>query len=117
MRLLVLAGAGLAIPDAVITSIELGADQATPWLADLLYGQTTARTTDQPRRTLRLQGGGAVDVPATMHFVEHVTPLALSDLLRLDPRLVGIVGVVELPEGLSLICDPSELVGHGEPVQ
>ncbi|KIG14212.1 hypothetical protein DB30_06961 [Enhygromyxa salina] len=125
MRLLVLEGAGLAIPDSVIASIEPGsrigpgADRGAPWLADLVHGQkltpTPTSSSEPVRRTLQLQGGGAVEVPATMHIVDHVELLELSNLLRPHDASGAILGVIELPEGLSLVCDPRRLLAQGAP--
>jgi hypothetical protein len=120
MRLLVLEGASLAIPEAAIESVEPGADRPGPWLADLVSGVTSAATPDRARRTLRLRGGGAVDVPAAMHIIEHAEVLELSALLRpLDAdtaitgdhaSIIGIIGIIELQAGLSVVLDPRALV-------
>lgn len=113
MRLLVLEGARLAVLGAAIESVEPAVDLSTPWLADLVYGVTTTPTPDQDRRTLCLRGGGAVNVPAAMHIIEDVEILELSDLLcqlGVGGGTVGVIGIAELRDGLSIVCDPREIL-------
>lgn len=121
MRLLVLDGTSLAVPDTAIESIASATtptptpNQTLAWLPDLVFGGTVTSiaTPGQDRRTLCLRGGGAVDVPAAMHFVEDVDVLELPALLRpLDAatRPTGVVGITQLSDGLYVVCDPRELV-------
>ncbi len=106
MRVLVLEGAGLAIPDEAVDTIEgvASTDEPAPWLPALLRGESTPP--DEHRRALRLRGGGRVEVPAQMHIADAVEMLELPDLLVSIGHGCGVIGLVELPEGLTLVCDP-----------
>jgi hypothetical protein len=106
-RVLVLEGAKLAIPDEAVEAIE-AADEPSPWLPELL--QVGSRPADAARRVLCLRGGGRVEVPAAMRFDEGVEVLELPDLLRSIGASQGIVGLANLSEGLSLVCDPRLLM-------
>ena len=121
MRVLVLDGASVAVPDHAIESIESiesiasASDPASAWLPALLFGVASAPTPGGDRRTLRLRGGGAVDVPAAMHFIDDVELLELPGSLQPrgrdnDPPRAGVLGIIELQDGLYLVCEPRELV-------
>jgi hypothetical protein len=111
-RLLVLDDAGLVIPDAVVEAIESIEPTAPPgpWLPALVSANIHV---GGPRRALRLRGGGRIEVPAAMHFVEGVEVLELPDLLQEMATSSGVIGLAQLSGALLLVCDPSLLVGVG----
>jgi hypothetical protein len=111
-RLLVLDGAGLVIPDDVVEAIEPVEPMAPPgpWLPELVY---TGIDVTGPRRALRLRGGGRVEVPAAMHFVDGVEVLELPELLHQIGSSSGVIGLAQLSGALVLVCDPNLLAGIG----
>ncbi|PRQ04116.1 hypothetical protein ENSA5_10760 [Enhygromyxa salina] len=116
MRVLVLEGVGLAIPDQIVEAIEgvasSGGPELGPWLPSIFDGRSTPAS--GRRRALRLRGGARVEVPAAMHIAEVGELLDLPDLLREIGERQGVVGLVELPEALTLVCDPRRLPQVGE---
>lgn len=112
MRLLVLEDAGLVIPDAMVEAIELVESTAPrgPWLPALV---STGSEADGPRRALRLRGGGRVEVPAAMHFVDGVEVLELPELLQQLAASNGVIGLAQLSGALVLVCDPNLIAGLG----
>lgn len=115
-RLLVLDDAGIVIPDAMVEAIELVEPTAPPgpWLPAMLSADVQAVG---PRRTLRLRGGGRVEVPAAMHFVDNVEVLELPELLQQIGSSHGVIGLAQLPDALVLVCDPNLLAGIGGRLQ
>lgn len=111
-RLLVLDDAGLVIPDAVVEAIEPVEPSAPPgpWLPALV---NTGLDVGGPRRALRLRGGGRIEVPAAMHFVDGVEVLELPELLQQIGASHGVIGLAQLSDSLVLVCDPNLLVGIG----
>jgi hypothetical protein len=111
-RLLVLDDAGLVIPDALVEAIEsVGPTSPTsPWLPTLVNSGVDV---EGPRRALRLRGGGRVEVPAAMHFVDDVEVLELPELLQQIAGSNGVIGLAQLSGSLVLVCDPSLLAGIG----
>lgn len=109
MRVLVLEDVGLAIPEQIVDAVEgvASGDEPGLWLPAVFHGRSTPVSTH--RRALRLRGGGRVEVPAAMHIAEVGELLELPDLLRQIGESHGVVGIVELPEGLTLVCDPGRL--------
>lgn len=115
-RLLVLDDAGIVIPDAMVEAIEPVESTAPlgPWLPALVSAATEVVG---PRRSLRLRGGGRVEVPAAMHFVDGVEVLELPDLLRPIGARNGVIGLAQLAGALVLVCDPNLLTELGGPAQ
>jgi hypothetical protein len=111
-RLLVLEAAGLVIPDALVEAIEsVGpTSETSPWLPALVNPESDV---EGPRRALRLRGGGRVEVPAAMHFVDDVEVLAIPELLQAMAASNGVIGVAQLSGSLVLVCDPNLLAGTG----
>jgi hypothetical protein len=111
-RLLVLDDAGIVIPDAMVEAIELVEPTAPPgpWLPTMVNADAQAVG---PRRTLRLRGGGRVEVPAAMHFVDGVEVLELPELLQELGASNGVIGLAQLPDALVLVCNPNLLAGIG----
>jgi hypothetical protein len=111
-RLLVLEDAGLVIPNGLIAAIEAvdSRSMPSPWLPSLVQ---TAHDIDGPRRALVLHGGGRVEVPAAMHFVDGVEVLELPDLLQQMGSSNGVIGLALVSEKLVLVCDPNLLPGVG----
>lgn len=119
MRLLVLAGAGLMVPDAAIVAVESAEEQEQeqgeraqprPWLPAMI-GHGLASAPGNSRRVLYLTNGGRVEVPSDMRIVDGIEVLALPDLLRTIGERVGIVGFAPLADELLLVCDPNLLAG------
>lgn len=112
MRLLVLDEAGIVIPDAVVEAIESVESTAAPgpWLPSLV---STGTEVAGPRRALRLRGGGRIEVPAAMHFVDDVEVLELPELLQQIAMSNGVIGLAQLSGALVLVCDPNLLAGIG----
>ena len=108
-RLLVLEGAGLAIPEVAVDAVEEidEAGESWTWLPGLFADR--AHVSREERRTIRLRGGGQVEVPAAMHILEDVEVLELPELLRSIALRNGVVGIASLPDGLTLVCDPRTL--------
>lgn len=115
MRLLVLDDAGLVIPDAMVDAIELVESTAPlgPWLPALVSTGSETPEADGPRRALRLRGGGRVEVPAAMHFVDGVEVLELPELLQQIGASNGVIGLAQLSGALVLVCDPNLIAGLG----
>ena len=113
-RLLVLEGAGLAIPEVAVDAVEEVEDdgESRPWLPGL-FGDPEIVTPDE-RRVIRLRDGGEIEVPAAMHILEDAEVLELPDLLRTIGLRNGIVGIASLSDGLALVCDPRTLWGAAE---
>jgi hypothetical protein len=111
-RLLVLDDAGLVIPDALVDAIESVDSNAEPgpWLPSLVHAGSDV---DGPRRALLLRGGGRVEVPAAMHFVDGVEVLMLPDLLAQIASSNGVIGLAQLSDALVLVCDPNLIAGVG----
>lgn len=111
-RLLVLDNAGLVIPDDVVEAIEPVEPTAPrgPWLPELV---STGTDVTGPRRALRLRGGGRIEVPAAMHFVDGVEVLELPELLQQIGTSSGVIGLAQLSGVLVLVCDPNLLAGIG----
>jgi hypothetical protein len=111
-RLLVLDDAGLVIPEAVVAAIESvgSTTEEGPWLPRLVK---TGIDVEGPRRALRLTGGGRVEVPAAMHFVDGVEVLPLPLLLQQIAESNGVIGLAQLSGSLVLVCDPNLLAGVG----
>jgi hypothetical protein len=112
MRLLVLDDAGVVIPDSMVEAIEsVGptAERGT-WLPALV---NPGIDIEGPRRALRLRGGGRVEVPAAMHFVDGVEVLALPELLQQIAASAGVIGLAQLSGSLVLVCDPNLIAGVG----
>lgn len=110
-RVLVLEGAGLAVPETAVDAVEEVSDTSAPapWLPGLFERLAGVARTE--RRTLRLRGGGQVEVPADIHILDDVEILELPALLRSIGLRNGIVGIAALPGGLALVCDPRGLPG------
>lgn len=116
MRLLVLAGAGLMVPDRAIVAVESAEEQdeqdqsaqGRPWLPAMI-GHGLASAPGNSRRVLRLTNGGRVEVPSDMRIVDGIEVLALPELLRTIGERVGIVGFGQLADELLLVCDPNLL--------
>jgi hypothetical protein len=112
MRVLVLDDAGLVIPDDVVDVIEAidSAADRGPWLPSLVHA---GRDLDGPRRALLLRGGGRVEVPAAMHFVDGVQVLELPEQLRESAASNGVIGLAQVSGELVLVCNPNLLAGIG----
>jgi hypothetical protein len=112
MRLLVLDDAGVVIPDGMVEAIESvePTSERGPWLPALVH---PGMDVEGPRRALRLHGGGRVEVPAAMHFVDGVEVLELPDLLKQIAAINGIIGLAQLTGALVLVCDPNLIAGIG----
>jgi hypothetical protein len=107
MRMLVLEGAGVVIPDRAIALIEAGSpDHPAPALFELLQLQRPASAT---RRVLRLANGRGVEVGAEMRMVDDIAVLELSPLLAGKCAHIGVIGLAELDGELLLVCDPNLL--------
>lgn len=106
-RVLVLGELGVVVPDAAVEAIEPSMPESgssPPWLPELL-DDGTSEPRPSERRTLRLVGGGRVEVPATMR-IDEVEVLELPPLLRLIAEGRGVIGITEIGERLGLVCDP-----------
>jgi hypothetical protein len=112
MRLLVLDDAGVVIPDAMVEAIESVGPTSEPgtWLPALV---NPGIDVEGPRRALRLRGGGRVEVPAAMHFVDGVEVLELPELLQQIAASTGVIGLAQLSGSLVLVCDPNLIAGVG----
>jgi hypothetical protein len=112
MRLLVLDDAGMVIPDAMVEAIEsVGpTSEPGPWLPALV---NPGMDVEGPRRALRLRGGGRVEVPAAMHFVDNVEVLELPQLLLQAAARNGVIGLAQLSGSLVLVCDPTMIAEVG----
>jgi hypothetical protein len=114
-RLLVLDDAGVVIPEDLVDAIESvePTSLAGPWLPELVGSASLGLGLDGPRRALRLRGGGRIEVPAAMHFVEGVEVLELPELLQSIAASSGVIGLAQLSGALVLVCDPNLLAGIG----
>ena len=111
MRMLVLEGTGVVVPDRAIVKIEASEpSHPSPWLPDLLH-RSCAR--GPGRRVLRLANGGGVEVPSEMRMIEGVAILDLPALLDPIGKSVGVIGIAELGDELLLVCDPNLLTEAG----
>ena len=111
-RMLVLDDAGIVIPDSMVDAIEAvdANSERSAWLPGLV---DASRDIAGPRRALRLRGGGRVEVPAAMHFIDGVEVLELPELLQQLGSSNGVIGLAQVSGSLLLVCDPNLIAGVG----
>lgn len=111
-RLLVLDDAGMVIPDSLVAVIEAVDTTAEPgpWLPSLVQ---PGREIGGPRRAILLRGGGRVEVPAAMHFVDGVEVLELPELLQAIASTNGVIGLAQVSGELVLVCNPNLIAEVG----
>ncbi len=110
---LVLGDSGVAVDHRAVESVASmsGLEASTAWLpaVDRSYRPDVG----ERRRVLVLVDGGRFEVPAAIHMTEITDLLAPPDLLRQSMARVGLIGLAELPFGLTLICDPRRMTRPG----
>ena len=81
-----------------------------------LHGKRVVRKSHRRQNAIAITDTvtDAVTVPAAMHLAQDVELLELSGLLRQQAARVGVLGIVELPDGLILVCDPRQLMARAE---
>ena len=108
MRVLLLEGEGIIVPDSAIMAVEAleGDEHRGPWLPALIDEHAPIHP---HRRALRLRNAAWVEVPVNMRIVDDVELLELPPLLRPIAESSGIVGLARLADDLVLVCDPNLL--------
>lgn len=106
--LLVLANSSVAVDQAAVGTVEPSSTtDPAPWLPVLAPEHRPASAGD--RRVLALVGGRRFEVPANVRMTEIPKLLAPPELLRRSMAALGLIGLAELPAGLTLVCDPRRI--------